>query len=571
MVKASAFLAPCSHQSSQSTKTPQIGSSCIDGDGAIENEDEVCSSNFVSRPDDSSHVGEECVQSKSARGMEIVSPKGSKPSHKKKAATSRTSKIVSKNSAFVASAHRERGINVGIRRRNKRVQNGDELRCLGLSLGMSIAAVVSKVLDDKAPSTDQISSSHISMVCISAVKESVANVFGERFHSFIQSFEESFDSTLKTFKLITETSLYEGKTNNENSTIEEPLNSPAAPDLAMSGSHKPCDCSEEIEETRSSDSILNQLVLTGETNQHHSCSSLVASGSGYGQSILGTWEKSIMEQTRSNDLKAVEIALNMQRLRLKQSQLDVSFAANYLEKCKLAMGISKASFKEEKLKTQMQEKRFADLVKNCIDCLVAGLLIMSTCLCYGASIHSYELLKEVTESCSYAPKRSAWWTPNPFGSFTASFHLIKCHIVVLSRIMFGLLMILALAYALLQRWASSGQTMPITFILLLLGVVCGFAGKICVDTLGASGFWWLFYWEVLCLLHFSANVCTPVLFQILHGPISVRREGEGKVWIPYRFRRVIFYSLLFVVPVLCGLMPFASAWDWKDHFLSLAF
>ncbi|KAG9444613.1 hypothetical protein H6P81_015953 [Aristolochia fimbriata] len=97
------------------------------------------------------------------------------------------------------------------------------------------------VLDDKAPSIDQISSGHISMVCTSAVKESVAN----------------------------------------------PLNSPAAPDLAMSCSHKPCDCSVEIEGTRSSDSILNQLVLTGETNQVHSCSYLVASGSGYGQSILG--------------------------------------------------------------------------------------------------------------------------------------------------------------------------------------------------------------------------------------------------------------------------------------------
>ncbi|XP_068643403.1 protein CPR-5 isoform X2 [Aristolochia californica] len=553
-MNASAFLSPCSHKSSISTKTPQIDASCVDGNDGIvlENGEEVCSSNFLSRCDDSLNVeGKyapiENTQSGSARAVEVDSPKRLKFLQKKEKGASRKSKRMIKFSDFLSASH-ERGINVGMRRRNWRAHNGDELHSLGLSLGMYIAAVVVQV-------------------CVSAVKESISNVFGERFHPFIQSFEKSFDSTLKTLRLINGASIYEEKSNNRSYISEEP-SSFVSHDPTVSCSHNPCNCSEGIEETRPSESILNQLVLHGKTNQQLACSSVATCGSGYGQSILGTWEKSIMEQTRSNDLKTVEISLNMQRLRLKQSQLDVSSSANVLEKFKLAMGISKASFKEEKLKTQMQEKRSAELVNNCIDCLVAGLLIMSTCLGYGASIHSYELLKEVTRSCSYNPKQTSWWTPNPFGSFTALFHLIKCHIVVLSRIMFGLLMILALAYALLQRWASSGQTMPITFILLLLGVVCGFAGKICVDTLGASGSCWLFYWEVLCCLHFFANVFTPIFFEILYGPISVRSDDrKERVWVPYKFRRVMFYSSMFLVPVLCGLMPFASSREWKDHFV----
>lgn len=154
-------------------------------------------------------------------------------------------------------------------------------------------------------------------------------------------------------------------------------------------------------------------------------------------------------------------------------------------------------------------------------------------------------------------------------SVSSSLHTLRCHVMVVSRMLFGLLMILALAYSLLQRSASSRQTMPVTFILLLLGVACGFAGKMCVDTLGGSGYIWLLHWEAFCSLHFFANVFTSALFYVLHGPVSVCKDTD-QVIFPYWMRRVAFYSTaLLFLPVSCGLMPFASIHDWKEHFSSL--
>ena len=131
-------------------------------------------------------------------------------------------------------------------------------------------------------------------------------------------------------------------------------------------------------------------------------------------------------------------------------------------------------------------------------------------------------------------------------------------------------MIVVIAYLLLQRSSSSKQTMPITFIVLLLGVVCGVAGKFCVDTLGGNGYHWLYYWEALCLLHFFSNICLSGLFLLLHGPVTVSQESKGNTLIPYWIRRTLFYAaILLFLPLLCGLMPFASPGDWKDHFLLL--
>nr|GFB95659.1 protein CPR-5 [Tanacetum cinerariifolium] len=112
--------------------------------------------------------------------------------------------------------------------------------------------------------------------------------------------------------------------------------------------------------------------------------------------------------------------------------------------------------------------------------------------------------------------------------------------------------------------------MPITFLLLLLGVGCGFAGKFCIDTLGGSGNHWLFYWEFLCLVHFFANVCTSMLFIILHGPVTVTGGSMGHVLFPYWLRRLAFYAIVLVyLPLLCGLMPFAGPGEWLEHFSGL--
>lgn len=165
----------------------------------------------------------------------------------------------------------------------------------------------------------------------------------------------------------------------------------------------------------------------------------------------------------------------------------------------------------------------------------------------------------------------SWWMPKSMATFNSGLQLLKCQIQALSRMLFGALMIGAIAFLLIQRSATSHQTMPVTFILLLLGVGCGYAGKFCINTLGGSGSHWLIYWEVLCLLHFFSNTFNSTLFFILNGPIRVaERVQEHNSVFPYWMRRSLFYATLLFLPLLCGFMPFASPREWFNHFSSQA-
>lgn len=164
----------------------------------------------------------------------------------------------------------------------------------------------------------------------------------------------------------------------------------------------------------------------------------------------------------------------------------------------------------------------------------------------------------------------SWWIPKPMASINSALQILWCHVQVVTRMVFGVLMILSIAYLLLQRSSTSKQTMPVTFILLLLGVGCGFAGKVCIDSLGGSGYQWLFYWEALCSLHFFSNICTPALFIILNGPITVIERSKSSRLFPFWIRRFLFYgTALIFLPLLCGFMPFAGPSEWRDHFSSL--
>lgn len=155
-------------------------------------------------------------------------------------------------------------------------------------------------------------------------------------------------------------------------------------------------------------------------------------------------------------------------------------------------------------------------------------------------------------------------------TFNSGMQLLKCQIQVFSRMLFGVLMIAAIAFLLVQRSSSSHQAMPVTFILLLLGVVCGYAGRFCIDTLGGSGIHWLGYWEVLCLVHFLSNVFHSTLYIILNGPIIVAEKVRHSPVFPYWTRKLLFYGTLLVLPLLCGCMPFAGPLEWFKHFSSQA-
>jgi hypothetical protein len=156
--------------------------------------------------------------------------------------------------------------------------------------------------------------------------------------------------------------------------------------------------------------------------------------------------------------------------------------------------------------------------------------------------------------------------PNKVSNFNSGLLFIRCHLIAATRMFFGIIMILTIAWLAFQRSAVTGISMPVTFNLILLGVICGFTGRFCTDTLGGNGNIWLIYWEVLCSIHLLGNCYPSVLYHILHGPISVSDSKEVG-WFPYWIRRCMFYAMLgFIIPALTGLLPFASLLDWKNHF-----
>lgn len=89
----------------------------------------------------------------------------------------------------------------------------------------------------------------------------------------------------------------------------------------------------------------------------------------------------------------------MKKLKVRETQLALNSDLNHLRRSKLAMGMSKASFEVEKFKNQLEDLRHGELNKKCIDCLIAGLLVMCSSLLYGAYVFSYERIAESTASC----------------------------------------------------------------------------------------------------------------------------------------------------------------------------
>ncbi|KAM3708777.1 hypothetical protein ACJW31_02G122300 [Castanea mollissima] len=504
----------------------------------------------------------------------------------------RVSKDHDNHSSSSCSSSSSSSTRVVLRRRNPRPlfgaappRNVGNVDAIALPLGMSVAAVVALVLETKGTAGGRMSIDHLSTICTSAVRESLVNVFGINFDCFMRNFEKSFGSTLRTLRLINESRVKSGghhfnNLNEEgptvtldkggctnNSSVEDFQSDTAFQNFATQDL---LNTVEEVRENMLTGSITQELALHGQTNQV-ACVFPRISDSAIEQSMHGSIQKSLIEQARSNDLKALELGLTMKRLKLKETQLALNFDSNHLERSKLAMGISKASFKAEKLKSQLEETRHSELLRKCIDCLVAGLLIMSASLLYGTYVFSYKRIIEATESCTPSPKESkSWWIPSPMASINSGLHVLRCQVQVVSRMLFGVFMIIAIACLVLQRSSTTKQIMPVTVMLLLLGIACGFAGKLCVDTLGGSGYHWLIYWEILCVLHFFSNVCTSTLFRFLHGSVNLSQGTKGNAIFPYWIRQSLFYAILLLfLPLFCGLVPFASLGEWKDHFLLL--
>uniref|UniRef100_A0A0E0JSU5 CPR5-1 n=1 Tax=Oryza punctata TaxID=4537 RepID=A0A0E0JSU5_ORYPU len=421
---------------------------------------------------------------------------------------------------------------------------------LALPLGMSFAAVLAQVINTKNISGQRLHPDFLS------------KIYGDSSNSFIKNFEKSFSSTFRTLHLVNEIPV------NEKSHI--PKCSFKHDDSVAVGSLSSSDLQNQTNRIEHDlvNTVESQLVLFASDNQQLTHLRRSRSSPEADNRILNAIENSVKEKARSNELKEFEIGLTMRKLQLKQSQLALSSHSHMLEKIKLSFGFQKASFKGEKFKTQMQETRDAQILRTLIDFLVSAVIVMSACFGYGTYIYSYQRITDVTSACSSTSKGSkSWWMPNSVSNFSSGFLFLRCHVIAVTRMCFGILMILAIAWLAFQRSATTGSNMPITFNLILLGIICGFAGRFCTNTLGGDGNTWLIYWEVLCSIHLLGNLFPSLLYHVLHGPISVSHR-EQIVWLPYWVRRCLFYAAVgLILPALTGLLPFASLSGWKDHFV----
>lgn len=240
-------------------------------------------------------------------------------------------------------------------------------------------------------------------------------VYGDKLDGLTRNFEQSFDSTLNTLRLI-----YESTTSKKGSEFDTSRRKIQTSELTLDkgdckrdidqddacseagmhvGIQDQSNSSEEVKESIPMDIVSHSLIVPGQFNQMVHLPQF-SSGSTINNSNMSSFEKSVIEQSRSNELKVVELGLMMKKLKLKETQLVLNSDSNHLERSKLAMGISKHSFRSEKFKNQQEDLRNSELNKKCIDFLIAGLLIMSSSLLYGAYVYSYQRIAEATASCT---------------------------------------------------------------------------------------------------------------------------------------------------------------------------
>lgn len=243
-----------------------------------------------------------------------------------------------------------------------------------------------------------------------------------------RNFEQSFGSTLSTLRLIYDSSTINNINNSNNKRMEIPNseisldNGCCLRDVVMDNGQSEAVSHAEIQDQSNScreinqnlhmDPVTHDLNVDGQSNQMV-CFSPITSVSVTNNSMISTLEKSVAEQSRSNDLKTLALGLKMKKMKLKETEVALRYDLNDLERSKLALGISKGSFRVEKFKNQQEDLRHGELNKKCIDCLIAGLLVMSSSLFYGAYVYSYQRIVEATSSCTPLTKASSILLSNP--------------------------------------------------------------------------------------------------------------------------------------------------------------
>lgn len=295
-------------------------------------------------------------------------------------------------------------------------------------------------------------------------------------------------------------------------------------------------------------SSMNELVLNEDTRQLSSISLTIFEQ-----------QRFLEEKARANDLTHMKNFLTVRKLCLKEAELLQMEESNNLKKMKLEMGVSKAAFKAEIFNAKLQDTRKDEMVALLNDWLVTSVYIMLIAMVYGAYMFSKQRIMEC-ESSSSSEEDYSGWVPKQVSLLHTEFNFLICRLRVWIPSFFSVLVILLFTYFIIQRSSGMKQAMPVSFIVVFLGVFCGLLGKFSVDTLDANGKLWLVLWEVFCVLQLVANVYMLPLHGLIYGPVTQRTNSSPcNTMVPYRARRVLLFGVInLVLPVIMGFLPFAA-------------
>ncbi|XP_010444453.1 PREDICTED: protein CPR-5 [Camelina sativa] len=459
-------------------------------------------------------------------------------------------------------AHRLRNptVRLGMSRRSVAERQAE---ALAFPLGMSFAALANLVLQRKNAAGQNVFVDDLAMISARAATETVASVYGYKLGSFATTFEKSFNHTLRILKVTNESANPRqlnnddvGRCNLDCSIIDEYSDT----ELSAKETSSSTSVYEVIQGSAIATTSMNELVLH-EPSRQLSCIPPLSS------EMSSTAVVRCL--TEANDLQREANSLKKIGLTYKKMELGINYESNSLQKSQLEVDVSKTAFKKEKFKTELEDTRKAEMVTKIMDWLGLSVFSMSVSMFIGAYNFSLKRIEDATAACEPSEEPSStWWVPKHVSTLNSEFHTMICRIRVWVQFVFGLIMLLVLAYFIMQRSSGRTQAMPISFIVIVLGIFCGLPVKVCVDTLGGDGKLWLMFWEVFCLFHLFANVFTLALYGLMHGPINVTqvtKSSRCKTLFPYWARRSVFYVVfIFVLPAITGLLPFATFGEWRD-------
>ncbi|GBG89669.1 hypothetical protein CBR_g49522 [Chara braunii] len=296
---------------------------------------------------------------------------------------------------------------------------------------------------------------------------------------------------------------------------------------------------------------------------------------------------------RSLAVKERSIALKYELIRMKKTELMLKSQggvrkekANTLQEEQILLMRSKITARERETREKRKLDAVTALARSFADELVAGLCIMCVALLYCGWQYGRDALSQQIGACNnfleavlaVNKRQSSWWSRMGigylFGGVFVGFYKVLCQLAVACRILVGFLILSVSAWLVLRRNVIvTAHERPVTSLFLTLGVFCGYAGKVAVDSSGGSGWHWLMIWQVLCVIHICANCHIGRVYRLLNGrwpdeDEQARKTGDGRdeltlraalsvpIWLRHLTLRVF---LLGVLPLVASFLAFVPA------------